>query len=135
MRIKFLLPIFFIFSAIVTSQTKGTEKSGQSDYLEFDGSKSLPNNVNRDRLYFLRVNSENIQLPNEVFSLLDSANDPEELKEKYELARISTLKVLYNPRIKNEDKLFFCERIIGKNSDMYIPIKGLLENYLYQNSN
>lgn len=134
MRLRsFILPLFLVFYSIGYSQSVSEEKADQNYYLFFDVSKSLPGNLVHDKLHFLRINSENIQLPNDVLSYLDSLNDTEEVKDKYKLGRVSTLKVLYNPKIKLEDKVFFCTRILEKNSEMYINIHSFLEDFLKKN--
>ena len=128
-----LLPILLVVSSLGFAQNSNEKMSNQNNYLVFDASKSLAANIDHDRMYFLRVNSENIEIPSEFHSFLESSSDPEEFRSKYKWSRVSALRVMYNPKISKEDKLFFCKKILDKKSIEYAPIQSLMEDFLKYN--
>ncbi len=120
----FLLNVMLLFSAVAFSQT--TSDSQQS---------SLPGNEVHDKLFYLLNDSKNTVLPQTEIDLLQSINDQDDIAAKMFTYRSSILKVLYNPAISKQDKVFICQHFVEQDTDAISPIKSTLQQHLDLNSN
>ena len=131
MKLRKLITVFFLTAfSTVFSQESQTNK--QKDYIKIDLSKSHPLNRTIDHLYYLNLNSYNVELPINVMQFLESIPDGSEtnLHSKLTSQRSEILKVLYNERISPDDKIFLCNHYLGVDSQGVNPIKGILKNFL-----
>lgn len=131
MKLRKLLSVLFIAAfSLVSSQE--LNKNNQSDYIKIDLSKSHPINRTLDHLYYLNLNSYNVELPINVMQFLESIPDGSDtnLHTKLTSQRSEILKVLYNERISPDDKIFLCNHYLGVDSQGVNPIKGILKNFL-----
>lgn len=126
-----LFPLLMVVSSVVFSQQKNSPKTGEGDYIVIDLSKSLEGNKIIDRLYYLILNSQSVDLPAEITDFLDAIPDEPHLHHKLTLQREEILKVLYNNRIHPDDKKFICNHYLQDRSyEPLIPIMPYLEAYL-----
>ncbi|SMC43334.1 hypothetical protein SAMN06296427_102197 [Moheibacter sediminis] len=129
-----LIPAIMTGCSIVFSQEKNTEKE---DYIVIDLSKSHPNNRTLDYLYYLTINSAEVDLPLEIIEFLESIPDGNDsnLHTKYTYQRTEILKVIYNERISPEDKRFLCNHHLKITDSQGVnPIHPLLQKYIDRGS-
>lgn len=127
---KLITVLFLAVFGMLYSQESNTNK--QQDYIKIDLSKSHPANHTIDRLYYLSLNSQSVELTADIIQFLESileGNEPQ-LHEKLTFQRSEILKVLYNDRISPEDKRFLCKHYLEFDDLGVNPIKGILQNYL-----
>lgn len=135
MRLKFTIiaSLLLVCATNFCQAQNKSQSNSQPNYLTFDPSKSLPGNEIHDRLYFLTSNSESVELPAEIVSQLETMAATNGYDSKVLSAQMSRLKVLYNPRIRKEDKMFLYQRLQG-NSESYVQaILPLFQSYLNTN--
>lgn len=128
---RLLFPLLMVVSSVVFSQQINAPKTGESDYIVIDLSKSLEGNKIIDRLYYLTLNSQSVDLPAEITDFLDAIPDEPHLHHKLTWQREEILKVLFNKRIHPDDKKFICNHYLQNRSyEPLIPIMPYLEAYV-----
>lgn len=128
--IRFFTVLLLIGSSSSLAQDS---QNNRSDYIVIDLSNTLPGNEVHDRLHYLFVASESIELPSDVIGLLNSAQG-EEYHDKLTYLRAAILKIIHHPRISPDDKRFVCNFYIqnSQNIELIVP---LLKDYLIKNPN
>ncbi|MDX9705636.1 MAG: hypothetical protein RBT46_08020 [Weeksellaceae bacterium] len=126
---------FFTFSLLLCASSLFAQNSqnNQGDYIVIDLSNTLPGNEIHDRLHYLFIASDEVELPETIINLLNSTQG-EEFHEKLTYLRGAIMKIIYHPRISPEDKRFVCNFYIQNSTNVEL-IVPLLENYLAKNPN
>lgn len=119
-----LMNLFLFFSTVAFSQTMSDAQQS-----------SLSGNEVHDKLFYLVKQSKNVALSSNTVELLNSVTDSQDVADKMFVYRSSILKVLYNPAVSKEDKVFISEHYLGQNNDAITPIRALLQQHLVLNSN
>lgn len=130
-QIRRLIPLLFLISGYGFSQNLNSNTGHGGDYLVFDASKSIPGNVNIDRMSFMLSNSMDVELPSEIIQELHNIKkeDPPELTKKLSFKREIYLKALYNPNLSSGDKLFMCNYLIERNNESLSSIIPFIKDY------
>lgn len=126
-----IIPLLILISASGYAQKSASENG--ENYLVVDLSKTLPGNEIHDRLYYLTKGSEDVQLPAELTTFLENVQDEPGLHSKLTWLRTSVLKIIYNPRVRSEDKKFVCNHYINEDNIQTSPIVPFLKDYLKGN--
>lgn len=133
MRLKFTgifsLLLLCVFN-LCQAQNDPNHSTNQLTYKVFDPSKSLPGNESHDKMHFLISNSEEVNLPADVLAFLDSNMSNDEIGPKLKSAQTAWLRVLYNPQIRKEDKMFVYEKLQAKSGQHVEAILPFFQNYL-----
>lgn len=130
LSLVFLPFLVFMFSAFVNAQSQQSPPINNEGYIEIDLSNSLEGNKIIDRIYYLTLYSQEVELPIEVLQFLASIQDEPEFHDKLTYQRTEILKILYNERISPSDKEFLCEFYLGVDAIGIVPLHSLLQRYL-----
>lgn len=97
--------------------------------------KSLPENHLHDKIHHIIVESELTVLPDSVESFLGSLLEPaNNISHKQIQSLRGKLKVLYNPKIGKEDKVFLCKYLLEQNNEFINSLTPLINEHLKINS-
>lgn len=131
LSLVFLPFLVFMFSAFVNAQSQQSPPINNEGYIEIDLSNSLEGNKIIDRIYYLTLYSQEVELPIETVQFLASIQDEPEFHDKLTYHRTKILKVLYNDRIHPNDKKFICKHYIENRVDTSLePIVPYFETYM-----
>lgn len=130
LSLVFLPFLVFMFSAFVNAQSQQSPPINNEGYIEIDLSNSLEGNKIIDRIHYLNIYSQEVELPIEALQFLASIQDEPEFHDKLTYQRTEILKILYNERISPSDKEFLCEFYLGVDAIGIVPLHPLLQRYL-----
>lgn len=126
----FLPFMVFIFSAFVNAQSYNLPVLDKDGYIEIDLSNSLEGNKRIDRIYYLTLYSQEVELPIEIVQFLATIPDNPEFHDKLTYQRTEILKILYNEKLSPDDKKFACDFYLGIDTIGVLPLHPLLQKYL-----
>lgn len=128
---KKLVPLFMLLATWAFSQNYQFPES-KRPYLAIDLSNTLPGNELHDRLHYLVIGSDGIDLPDEIQQLLENINDEPMYHGKFTFQRSIYLRVLYNEHIAPDDKKFVCNYILEHPGDVFVEVRPIFQAYLNQ---
>lgn len=130
----YLILLFILTAGFGFSQSNPIVKDTGTGILEYKHPReAMEGNFVHDKMLYLRINSDDVSLPEHVIQSLVVIKDPEDLVDKYRYQREVMLRILYNPRVSKADKIFVQNYVKESGEEPLTDLIPFFNDYFTQN--